>query len=1318
MSEAESEDQPPKICESCEQSAQPIWNCAYCDMNFCDSCWSKQGPHKLGRTGPDGLPHEKTNPKIIKRLKDILSPPSDQGAQETLHVEDEDTTWFGLARDTHNKPFFQDYGRYASIMADSNTVEHQSRYPQLVSFIGQTGAGKSTLIKMLIDQQERVRGSRQYGFPSPVVGSVTHGNLPTSGDVHLYSDPGTYASAFSMLLADCEGLEGGENIPISAQYREKSSRSSEKKGRDSNIRKRISKSQNQTRREIKWADTPEKSKRQYAVTELYPRLLYTFSDVIVFVLRNPKTFESTVLSLLIDWARSSIEKSLNQPTLPHAIIALNATDTRIDPKVWDTEYATNSLMSDVSGAIHRDPNYQELKSFWVARGKHIENMKDLLECYYSSITVVRVPGDGRYMMIDKQVQTLYDAISRRCKESFHAKRKSRMVSNSEHLNIYLQTAFDHFSNDLHTPFNFMDISFKINPIPLDFGGNILKLAVAMKSRFSSAEKIFEELSFMVASCILLDCARQSFRGPADQILEKHYLIHCDTALEDFCASYWPCSFQNKNGEFCMNVQGSHNKGHQNSKGKVMSTGQYRSSFTFEKFGERWLQFLNEHLAKLQHDLNIQLMQPPTANEIDIVTKMHHANIELFYHRLGGAQMFVSHQTCFCCLRELAEHPLPCGHVLCSPCIKSYGKPHVNVPYSYSMASCPLHQVDTVFASYWPVYFKPPLAGVRILSLDGGGMRGIVILEVLRKIEDEMGGRIPIQDFFDLVVGTSTGGIIALALGIKNWSVEHCSKSFTSLVTKAFTKRYPGGFRLSKSRYQTKPFEGALLDAFGEEAIFAGVPDDRTSGSPRKVAVTAATETGAEAVIFTNYNRASSTPGIARATSAAPTYFKPFTNSRTKETFLDGAVYYNNPVRIANFESKLIWPDAEGRHPDILLSIGTAYHEPRNENKKRKAAMKPFPEVKAWYDLFKKRVENELNAELAWDEFCSNVVGTSSPIAAQRYVRLNPKMASPVPKMDDTEEYHLLRAQVGNKLTTPHMKILIQKTAHRLIASSFYFEKNGPVSENNGSMTVQGTIRCRFAAESENLRRLGEHIKSRFNRRSFQPFFRVHEVVHNEQAQDIKLDRQVLEDMIDVLEFRMSDITIPISTETALITIDLHLTNDPMKPHLRTGFPISGFPRSLVDEEAPKRTTSPPPSPTPTPPSITSKRQSLRSKKLGRPASEGDVPRYRKENMSDSQPPLVSQATGHEHTFKVSNQPSELSRSRSYATRNISETGSMSSMGSLKQLDEAVGRYIAGPAPPYELDDGAQNSNREEPLNSLDESRTKHENDFRRLRNQQ
>lgn len=64
---------------------------------------------------------------------------------------------------------------------------------------------------------------------------------------------------------------------------------------------------------------------------------------------------------------------------------------------------------------------------------------------------------------------------------------------------------------------------------------------------------------------------------------------------------------------------------------------------------------------------------------------------------------------------------------------------------------------------------------------------------------------------------------------------------------------------------------------------------------------------------------------ARATSAAPGYFKPFIHERTGIGYLDGALYYNNPVRVANMECKLIWPDTMNLPPDILLSIGTGHN---------------------------------------------------------------------------------------------------------------------------------------------------------------------------------------------------------------------------------------------------------------------------------------------------------------------------------------------------------------------------------------------------------
>ena len=90
-----------------------------------------------------------------------------------------------------------------------------------------------------------------------------------------------------------------------------------------------------------------------------------------------------------------------------------------------------------------------------------------------------------------------------------------MLLDAEEMQPYLQNAFDHFACNLDTPFDFVQASFSYSPIPLDFGGNILKLAINLMEIWKNkadGRTIFVELSYMVASCIMLDSVRHKFRG--------------------------------------------------------------------------------------------------------------------------------------------------------------------------------------------------------------------------------------------------------------------------------------------------------------------------------------------------------------------------------------------------------------------------------------------------------------------------------------------------------------------------------------------------------------------------------------------------------------------------------------------------------------------------------------------------------------------------------------------------------------------------------------------------------------------------------------
>ena len=75
------------------------------------------------------------------------------------------------------------------------------------------GAGKSAVVKLLINYQDmKANRTAKAKFSSPLVGSVND-NIPVSADVHLYADPHTILTETPLLYADCKGLEGGESPP-------------------------------------------------------------------------------------------------------------------------------------------------------------------------------------------------------------------------------------------------------------------------------------------------------------------------------------------------------------------------------------------------------------------------------------------------------------------------------------------------------------------------------------------------------------------------------------------------------------------------------------------------------------------------------------------------------------------------------------------------------------------------------------------------------------------------------------------------------------------------------------------------------------------------------------------------------------------------------------------------------------------------------------------------------------------------------------------------------------------------------------------------
>jgi energy-coupling factor transporter ATP-binding protein EcfA2 len=382
------------FCGKSKPSVEECYFCWPCNGTiFCNECWDTCPPHqmttrrkRINHNG-SGLPHEKTEPAVAKKIFDTLQSDRDHDEQALLHVQDEDTSWFGAGRDEDDDVVFQDFGRYASLMAEKSARDRRVRYPSLVSFVGQTGAGKSSLIRLLIELYAPDGVKTQV----PVVGSNLHQDVPTSGDVHLYADPKTFEDEFPILHADCEGLDGGEREPMGAKARNKRDA---KDKRTRSFVKHIRKQHHTSEREILWAKTDQTRSREYHVRNLYPRLLYTFSDVIVFVMKNPRVIENAI-EQLIRWAEAALETSSNQPVLPHAIIVLNASDNASDPELWDVNNATVNLMESVRRAVHQNHSMRKFAETWRQRGRTVETVEMLLLSYYSTVRVVRVVSQPR-----------------------------------------------------------------------------------------------------------------------------------------------------------------------------------------------------------------------------------------------------------------------------------------------------------------------------------------------------------------------------------------------------------------------------------------------------------------------------------------------------------------------------------------------------------------------------------------------------------------------------------------------------------------------------------------------------------------------------------------------------------------------------------------------------------------------------------------------------------------------------------------------------------------------------------------------------------
>lgn len=204
--------------------------------------------------------------------------------------------------------------------------------------------------------------------------------------------------------------------------------------------------------------------------------------------------------------------------------------------------------------------------------------------------------------------------------------------------------------------------------------------------------------------------------------------------------------------------------------------------------------------------------------------------------------------------------------------------------------------------------------LQVLALSGGGYRGLYTAKILADLEQELGA--PIASKFDLIAGTSIGGILALALA-QEIPASRLVNMFVKDGKRIF-KRQWSPFGLFRSQYDSEP----LRELLAAEDLFGA----RSLGSCRhRVIVPAINYSTGKPQIFKTPHHPNlkrdhlhSLVDIALATSAAPIYFRRhvFDNNQ----YVDGGLYANAPGLLAVHESEHFL--ATPAHRVRLLSIGT------------------------------------------------------------------------------------------------------------------------------------------------------------------------------------------------------------------------------------------------------------------------------------------------------------------------------------------------------------------------------------------------------------
>lgn len=313
--------------------------------------------------------------------------------------------------------------------------------------------------------------------------------------------------------------------------------------------------------------------------------------------------------------------------------------------------------------------------------------------------------------------------------------------------------------------------------------------------------------------------------------------------------------------------------------------------------------------------------------------------------------------------------------------------------------------------------------IAILSLDGGGIRGIISCIILRYIEEQLQKQdhpeAKLGDYFDLIAGSSTGGLIASILlypgenGKAKYSIqkglELYSEKGGNIFQVSFWEKLINPFGLFNEKISEEALEHNLHDFFGNVELKELI---------KPCVITSYDIENRRAKLFNAVDaKKQSTDNflvkdICRATSAAPTYFKPAKiKSKYGQDFclIDGGMFANNPALCAYAEARklsfaeIFKTHQKPNHPKandmIIVSLGTGAESKPYSYRKLSAAGK-ISWVSPIIDILMSANSETVHYQL------SQIYDTLGMRNQKNYFRINPSLKNASPTMDNVKKTNL------------------------------------------------------------------------------------------------------------------------------------------------------------------------------------------------------------------------------------------------------------------------------------------------------------------------